>query len=386
MGNDWPTKPPIVEDARSGKPFAPGDCPENGLCGELRPLPWPPQDQEIAAALHMAWHDGNWGRYHGEYTSRFAELLAEYHRVPYVYLCSSGTCAVELALRGLGVRPGDEVLLAGYDFPGNFRAIEAVGARPVLVDVTANGWTVDLGPLERAVASGTVRAVIVSHLHGELVPMADICRMAAAYGVHVVEDACQATGAWVGGRRAGTWGTAGVLSFGGSKLLTAGRGGAVLTGNPDVYQRIKIYAERGNAAYPLSELQAAVLIPQLRQLDARNEQRRMQASAWRHVFHHRLGWHGAQWAAEDRPAFYKLGFLLPTGTDRDRIVQIAEQAGFPWGRGFRSFVHRSEQRCRHAGSLAHCLQASQRTIVIDHTHLAANPEAVLESLCARLAP
>src|SRR5690606_8468971 len=138
-----------------------------------------------------------------------------------------------LALRGLKIGPGDEVLLAGYDFAGNFRAIEAVGARPALIDINPATWCLDVDLLESAIGPET-RAVIASHLHGGLVPMRRLMQLASARGIAVVEDACQAPGAIIDGRRAGTWGDAGVLSFGGSKLLTAGRGGAVLTQSAEV--------------------------------------------------------------------------------------------------------------------------------------------------------
>src|SRR5437868_5651821 len=97
------------------------------------PPSWPPRDEAILAALQAAYADGSWGRYHGPHCERLRELLAEMHGTPHVWLCSSGTIAVELALRGLKVSADDEVILAAYDFPGNFRAIEAVGALPVLV-------------------------------------------------------------------------------------------------------------------------------------------------------------------------------------------------------------------------------------------------------------
>ena len=173
---------------------------------------------------------------------------------------------------GLRVSDGDEVILAGYDFPGNFRAVEAVGAVPVLVDIQRRTWCLDAAQLELA-WSPRVRAILVSHLHGGLAAMPEIRAWADLRAVAVVEDACQVPGARIDGRLAGTWGDVGVLSFGGSKLLSAGRGGALLTDRSDVVQRIKIYSERGNQAYPLSELQAAVLLPQLESLAERNQQR-----------------------------------------------------------------------------------------------------------------
>src|SRR5439155_3874854 len=121
-------------------------------------------------------------------------------------------------------------------------------------------WNFDASRLE-AVIGPTTRAIIVSHLHGGLVPMRELMAIAAARGLRVVEDAAQAPGSQVQGRTAGTWGDVGILSFGGSKLLTAGRGGAILSRHADVLQRVRAWTFRGNSIAPLSELQAAVLLP-----------------------------------------------------------------------------------------------------------------------------
>src|SRR5439155_19329589 len=128
--------------------------------------------------------------------------------------------AVELALRALNVGPGDEVILAGYDYLGNFLSVHAVGARPVLVDVQADNWNLDPAALEAAISPNT-RAIIASHLHGGVVPMREAMDFAVAHQLKVIEDAAQMPGAVIQGRTAGTQGDAGILSFGGSKLLTA---------------------------------------------------------------------------------------------------------------------------------------------------------------------
>src|SRR5687767_14919949 len=89
---------------------------------------WPLNDPEVQAALQRAFENGSWGRYEGPNLEQLTRELAHLHQLPYVLPCCSGTFAVELALRGLRVEAGDEVILAGYDFPGNFRAIEAIAA------------------------------------------------------------------------------------------------------------------------------------------------------------------------------------------------------------------------------------------------------------------
>ncbi len=239
---------------------------------------WPLPDEHVRENLLTAYEDGSWGQYHGLFVQRLEALVAEQHDVPFALSCSSGTIAVELALRGLNIGPGDEVILAGYDFSGNFRSIEAIGATPVLVDVAAESWSLDPQQVKAAIGPAT-KAIVASHLHSGIAPMRELMAIARENELTVVEDACQAQGAIVEGRPAGTWGDVGVWSFGGSKLLTAGRGGAIFTADEQIHQRAKIYCQRGNHAFALSELQAAVLLPQIAKLADRNEQRQNQRRA-----------------------------------------------------------------------------------------------------------
>lgn len=318
----------------------------------------------MRAALLAAYADGSWGRYHGTNCDRLIAALTEYHAVEQVTLCCSGTIAVELALRGLKIGPGDEVLLAGYDFAGNFRSIEAVGARPALVDINPATWCLDVDLVESAIGPET-RAVIASHLHGGLVPMRRLMEIAASRGIAVIEDACQAPGAIIDGRRAGTWGDTGVLSFGGSKLLTAGRGGAVLTRSAEVHQRIKVFAERGNDAFALSELQAAALLPQLAKLNARNATRRDRARQLLTQLADVSLLSSVQIAdPPNEPAFYKVAWLF-TG-ERERFIAAAQREGLAIDAGFRGFAARGAKRCRHATSLEQSRAAAERTVVLHH--------------------
>jgi len=275
--------------------------------------------------------------------------------------------AVELALRGLKINPGDEVILAGYDFPGNFRCIEAVGALPVLVDIDPATWCLDPAAIESAVGPNT-RGIIVSHLHGGIAHMRQIREIADARELAVVEDACQVPGAIVDGKVAGTWGDVGIMSFGGSKLLTAGRGGALVIKDASVLQRIKIFCERGNDAFPLSELQAAVLIPQLEKLESRNVCRlenvkRLldqcgEEKGLRPLMNH---------VSDSTSSFYKLAwFLEPEWLSRDEFVPAMQAEGVALDTGFRGFAGRPAKRCRQVGDLPHSRQASRQTVVQHH--------------------
>jgi dTDP-4-amino-4,6-dideoxygalactose transaminase len=342
------------------------------------PPDWPGPDPEVRAAVARACADGSWGKYHGEHGDALIQRLRAFFGIEHVLLCGSGTFAVELALRALRVGTGDEVILASYDYPGNFLAIHAVGAQPVLVDVAPHHWNLSLDALTAALGP-KVRAVIVSHLHGGLVPMRELTAWANARGLAVVEDAAQVPGAIVEGRRAGTWGDAGVFSFGGSKLLTAGRGGALLTPRADVAQRARTHLIRGNVVCPLSELQAALLLPQLDRLDARNQQRR-QAVDWltealaslpgvRPLVNH---------VAESAPAYYKMGFQFDGaafGLERNRLVAAMRAEGVALAEGFAAaHVGRSARRFRRGSELTEAERAHHGAVLLHHPVLLGDAE------------
>ncbi len=351
------------------------------------PPPWPLDDDDVLAALEFSYADRSWGRYDGPNCEIFRQALADYHDVEFVTLCPSGTFGVELALRGLRLSRGDEVILAGYDFAGNFAAIEVCGAKPVLVDIDPDNWNFDPRTIAGAMSERT-RAVIISHLHGGVVPMRQLRAVCDEFELALIEDACQMPGGIVEGRTAGTWGDVGVLSFGGSKLLTAGRGGAVLTNNEEMFQRMKLYAQRGNNAFPLSELQACVLRPQLAKLDKRN--------ASRHANAERLiakikGMPGLQplvnKVRKTVPGYYKLGIrYVPEqlgGLSREEFLAIVEAEGVALGAGFNGFARRSERRCRKIGPLTESRAASRRMLVLHHPVLleeAAVVDQVAEAL------
>ena len=147
----------------------------------LEEFPWPVPDQQVREALDAAYRDGSWGQYLGPNTAALVDDLCSFFACEHALLCSSGTIGVELALRGCGVGAGDRVVLAGYDFPGNFRAIDAVGARPVLVDISADTWSMDADSLE-SLPDTAVKALIVSHLHGGLADMPRLMALARQQG------------------------------------------------------------------------------------------------------------------------------------------------------------------------------------------------------------
>lgn len=344
------------------------------------PPTWPLRDPAITSVFHALLESGDWGRYHGPHTTALSRQLADFHAVEHCLLCCSGTAAVELALRGAGVQDHDEVILAAYDFKANFQNVLALKAVPVLVDVERTTCQLDPARIEAAVTPRT-RAILVSHLHGGVVDVPRIRELARGRGLAVIEDACQATGARLFGRRAGAGADVGVISFGGSKLLTAGRGGAVLTSRPEIAERIKRHVQRGNDAYPLSEMAAALLPPQVAQLDSRNRQRfaavrtlrQMPAVARLNPFPEPPG--------DVEPSYYKFGFQYSPaafgGLTRDQFVAAAHAEGVALDAGFRSnhLIHAS-RRFRAADELVAASHWDQTILTLHHPILLEAPQAL----------
>jgi dTDP-4-amino-4,6-dideoxygalactose transaminase len=338
-------------------------------------------DAEILAVLQQAFAEGWWGQYKAGQSERLEAWLREYHQIEQVFLCSSGNCAVELGLRALQIGPGDEVLLADYDYPGNFLSIHAVGATPVLVDVEPGCWNLSVVAARAAIGPRT-KAILASHLHGGRVAMKSLMALAREKGLLGLEDAAQAPGALIEGRRAGTWGDAGVLSFGGSKLLSAGRGGALLTPHADVAQRARGYLKRaGNIVWPMTELQAALLLPQCRKLDERNARR------WGNVQTLCAALAGipgvrpfVQVDEAALPAFYKLGVQYDAdvfGLPRGCLLEALRAEGFAVDEGFApAHVARSPRRYRQGSGLAEAERAGQGCVQVHHPLLLESADAV----------
>ena len=186
------------------------------------------------------------GQYIGGATiARFEQDFAEACRVPHAIGCNSGTDALILALRGLGIGPGDEVITASFSFFATAEAISAVGATPVFVDVEESSYLIDLDQLEAAITPAT-RALLPVHLFGRPVDMERLCAIAERHDLKVVEDCAQATGASWAGRPVGSWGDVGCFSFFPTKNLgAAGDGGAITCRDSELAQTIRELAVHG---------------------------------------------------------------------------------------------------------------------------------------------
>lgn len=351
------------------------------------PPAWPRPNPRVQAAMQQLIESGDWGRYHGPHLPRLRQKLGDYFQVEHVLPCCGGTAAIELALRGAGVGAGDEVILAAYDFKANFQNVLIVGAVPVLVDLDPKTWQLNVDLLEAAISNRT-KVILISHLHGGLVDVRKVQQVAQSRGLIVIEDACQCPGAVLYGKRAGTWGDLGVISFGGSKLLTAGRGGAILTNRTDLAERIKRYSFRGNEAYPLSEGQAAVLLPQLNELDEHNEIRRQTVIRICSGLAECKALTPLQLPTETLiPAYYKVGFRYQAdrceGLHRETFIQTLQAEGIAIDSGFRGLhlIHGS-RRFRPSGDLPEASVADTDMVTLYHPVLLEGEGAINEIVAA----
>jgi len=220
----------------------------------------------------------------GPEVAAFEEEFAAFCGRRYGVGVNTGTSALHLALLAAGVGPGDEVITTPFTFVATVAAIHYAGARPVLVDIDPQFYTLDPARLEAAITPRT-RAVIPVHLYGQTADMAPILEIARRRGLTLIEDACQAHGAEYRGRRAGALGEMGCFSFYPGKNLGAyGEGGMVVTDDPDLARSLRMYRDWGAEKkyhhvlkgynYRLEALQAAVLRVKLRRLEAWTEARR----------------------------------------------------------------------------------------------------------------
>ncbi len=227
----------------------------------------------------------------GEEVTGFEREFAAWCEAEHAIGVSSGTAALELALRGLGIGPGDEVIVPTNSFIATAEAVSAAGATPRLVDVDEETALLTTEIVEAALTPQT-RCVIPVHLYGRTVDMDPLVALCRERGIFVIEDACQAHGARYRGRPTGSLGDAGCFSFYPTKNLGAwGDGGAVVTNSAELDAQVRLLRSHGEGTRHhhqmpartdrLDALQAAILRVKLERLDDANQRRRDAGAALR---------------------------------------------------------------------------------------------------------
>lgn len=246
---------------------------------------------------------------------------------------NSGTDALLLALKAVGVGPGDEVITSAFSFVASASTVVLIGAAPVFVDIDPATYNLDPARLEAAITART-RAIVPVHLYGQPAAMDEIEAIARRRGIAVVYDAAQAVGASYAGRPVAAWGDASTLSFYPTKNLGGcGDGGMVLTTRDDVAERVRRLRDHGSTvkyvhvelgySSRLDELQAALLRVKLRHLDAWTAARRRLAA--RYV--EGLAGSGVATPVERPPARHVYHQFVVRAPGRDRLAAALAQRG-----------------------------------------------------------
>ncbi|MFH1034238.1 MAG: DegT/DnrJ/EryC1/StrS family aminotransferase [Pseudomonadota bacterium] len=238
------------------------------------------EEQYLLEALHSTWISSS-----GQFVQRFEEGLAAYLGLPHAVSTTNGTAALHLALATLGIGPGDEVLIPDLTFAATGNAVYMTGATPVLVDSLPEHWNLDPASLASAISPRS-KALIVVHLLGHACPMEPILEIARRHDLLVVEDCAEALGSTHAGRAVGGFGHIGAFSFFANKVMTTGEGGACVTSDPALYERLQDLRAHGMARgrqywhefvgfnYRMTNLSAALGVAQLEKLPLLLEKRR----------------------------------------------------------------------------------------------------------------
>src|SRR5262252_6943171 len=241
---------------------------------------WPIATKAEAAALKDVLESTQWGGqpFPGKHAADFAAKFARMHTAKYGQCVNTGTVAIQAALKAIGIKPGDEVIVPAYTWEGTVGPVLLVNAVPVFVDVDPDTYCINVRLIERAITPKT-KAILPVHLGMRFADMDEILRIATKHNLKVVEDCAHAHGGKWRGKGAGSLGDLGAFSFQSSKLMTSGEGGAVITNNLEYMELVQSYINAGRASltdeyrhrivgfnYRLGEFQAAVLGPQLDRL------------------------------------------------------------------------------------------------------------------------
>ena len=293
------------------------------------------EEKYVVDAIRSSWISST-GPYVTRFEAEFAQMCGTRHAIS---VCN-GTAALHVALIGLDVRPGDEVLVPSLTYIATANAVRYVGAEPVFVDVDPDTWCIDPKKLEAAVTRRT-RGIIPVHAYGHPADMDAINGFAAVHGLWVLEDAAEAHLARYKGRPAGSLSPVATFSFYGNKVFTAGEGGALTLDDPALAVRIRTLRSQGvdpqrryyfpitGYNFRLTNLACALLCAQLERADAIVERRRGVFAAYRERLEGTPGvafQPVAPWAEPARWLYCLLVDEEAYGRSRDELMALLDEA------------------------------------------------------------
>ena len=233
---------------------------------------------EVAYATDAA--RNGWGDRCYEYINRFEKLFQQHLGANFTVATSSCTGAMHMGLSALGIGVDDEVILADTNWIATAAPITYLGAKPVFVDILPDSWCIDPIKAEEAITSKT-KAIIATHLYGNLCDMNALLAIGEKYGIPIIEDAAEAIGSVYFGKCAGAMGRFGVFSFHGTKTMTTGEGGMFVTNDSELYETVLTLSNHGRSRnqtkqfypdmvgfkYKMSNIQAAIGCAQIERIN-----------------------------------------------------------------------------------------------------------------------
>ena len=304
------------------------------LTDKMRIPDWPVAGDREIELLREVLGSTQWGGFH-PLVGRFEAAFAHYQGCDHGVAVANGTVSLEMALLVEGIGPGDEVIVPAISFVSTATAVSRTGATPVFVDIEPWSFNVDPGRVEAAISPRT-KAVVLVHFGGPLANVDALGAIAERHGLSLYEDAAHAQGAEWRGQRAGSFGRWGSFSFFNGKVLTAGEGGAVVTNDAGLAERLHSFANTGRRAngesffhhytlgtnFRMGALQAAVLTAQLERLPGQIVHRQR---AERRLKELTAGIPGLVWQQVPREVNVHSHYLLPGRIDAARFGSTRDE-------------------------------------------------------------
>jgi perosamine synthetase len=292
--------------------------------------------QYVTDAVTNAWYE-NANMYH----ERFERAFAEYVGTRYAIALPTCTSALHLSLLGMGIKEGDEVIVPDATWIATSAPISYVGATPVFADIDPESWCLSAESFESCITPRT-KAVIPVDLYGGMPDMGSIRAIARRHNIFIIEDAAEALGAEYKGKRAGSFGETGVFSFHGSKTVTTGEGGMLVTDQEDIYRRIQVLRDHGRQPgdrmfwntevaykYKMSSMQAALGLAQLERIEELIQRKREQFSWYQNELMGTDGLTLNKEPTEVRNTFWMVTLVLDQrlGLNKTQLMQRLGQHG-----------------------------------------------------------
>ena len=211
----------------------------------------------------------------GKRVQQFEKLLSKFVKSKFAVAVNSGTAALQASLYSIDIKPGDEVLVPSFTFVATANSVKSVGAKPVFVDILKSNYTMDPSDLKKKI-TGRTKAIIPVHLYGHMAYMDEILEIAKKKHIKIIEDASQSLGSKLSSKHSGTFSHLGCFSMYAGKVITSGEGGAIVTDDKKLFEKLKQIRNHGLAKnnltttlglnFRLSEIGAAIAKIQMKKL------------------------------------------------------------------------------------------------------------------------